>query len=568
MSEPITDRGAISPIQTGTVHYRRRAERPFLASERQHTTILFGGLTWKHERLIRAVLQGCGYLCETIPTPDIQSYQLGREYCNTGQCNPVYFTVGSLLRYLEQLRAQGRTRQQIVDSYVFFTAGSCGPCRFGTYESEFRLALENAGYRGFRVLTFQQDRGIQADTGEPGMKFTVDFGMGMLNALVLADIVSDTSYRLRPYEVEPGSTNRTIDRIEQRSEAYLRDGRRFELADRFPIGRVYLASRRDSKRYRTINTIGKIYDHMRGRNYRRLLRDCREELSNIKVDRLRVRPVVKVVGEFWAQLTESAGNYNLFAFLESEGGELIIDPISTWPTYLLHQAKQRVRTRVRLESIHNDRTWMRFRFDTEPRRRLALCSLGETLYKAHYRAARKALGGIATDLASQQQMGRLADPHYNQLARGGEGHLEIGKSLYYANKALAHLIISVKPFGCLPSTQSDAVQWSLVSRTSGFAFLSVETSGEGEIDALSRVQLAMADARAKAMEEFEQCVRKTGIPLADIRGYADEHAYLSSPLYQVPRRPGVVGLAANFALHVGELMKRSWKSGASREGSL
>lgn len=556
---PPTTSGATAPAS----HYRRPTERPFLASERQRTTILFGGLTWKHECLIRAVLEGCGYLCEALPTPDIQCYQTGREHCNSGQCNPVYFTVGSLLRYLDELRAAGRTRQEIVDSYIFFTAGSCGPCRFGTYESEFRLALENAGFHGFRVLSFQQDHGIQAATGEPGLKFTVDFGMGMLNALVLADLVSDISYRLRPYEIKSGKTDQVVQRIIDHIGTYLREGRRFEVCDRVPAASTYLASRRSSKCYRAANTIGKVYDHLHGQAYRRLLYNCREELLNIKVDSLRVMPVVKVVGEFWAQLTEGAGNYHLFAFLESEGAELVVDPVSTWIMYLLHQAKQRVRRRARLESVHDDKKRIRLSFDTARHKRLLLYSLGESLYKAHYRAAGKALGGIGTALPSQHELSRLAGPHYNQLARGGEGHLEVGKSLYCAKHSLAHLIISVKPFGCLPSTQSDAVQWSLVNRAGGFAFLPVETSGEGEIDALSRVQLALADARARALEEFEQCVRQTGIPLADIRGFAGEHPELCSSLYQLPRTRGVVGLAANFVLHVGKLMRNSSRKAAA-----
>jgi predicted nucleotide-binding protein (sugar kinase/HSP70/actin superfamily) len=462
-----------------------------------------------------------------------------------------------LLRYLHDLRAGGWTRQEIVDSYVFFTAGSCGPCRFGTYESEFRLALENAGFHGFRVLSFQQDHGIQAATGEPGLKFTVDFGMGMLNAIVLADLVSDISYRLRPYEVNAGKTDEVVRRILDQIEVYLCQGHRFELSDSVPVGTDYLASLRTSKVYRVANTMGKIYAHLRGPAYRSLLRNCGEELMAIKVDRLRVRPVVKVVGEFWAQLTEGAGNYHLFPFLEAEGAELIVDPISTWILYLLHQAKQRMRTRARLESVHDDKRLFQMRFDHVAYKKLVLYSLAETLYKAHYRTARNAMCGIGTDLPSQHHLGQLASPHYNQLARGGEGHLEVGKSLYYANRSLAHLVISVKPFGCLPSTQSDAVQWSLVNRAGGFAFLPVETSGEGEIDALSRVQLAMADARARAFEEFEECAHRTGIPLADIQGFAGEHPGLCSSLYEVPRTRGVVGLAANFVLHVAKLMRNS-----------
>ena len=135
-------------------HFHRPVERAFTAEERDQVTILFGGFTWKHEDFIRAVFRGCGYRCEKLPDPDVAAFQIGKEYGNNGQCNPTYFTVGNLIQYLRSLEG-GLSRQQILDNYVFFTAGSCGPCRFGMYESEYRIALKNAGFDGFRVLLFQ-----------------------------------------------------------------------------------------------------------------------------------------------------------------------------------------------------------------------------------------------------------------------------------------------------------------------------------------------------------------------------------------------------------------------------
>ena len=49
-------------------------------------TILFGGFTWKHEDLIRAVFQGCGYRCEKLPVPNVAGFQTGKEFGNNGQC--------------------------------------------------------------------------------------------------------------------------------------------------------------------------------------------------------------------------------------------------------------------------------------------------------------------------------------------------------------------------------------------------------------------------------------------------------------------------------------------------
>ncbi len=182
-------------------HFRRPVEKPFTAEERNKVTLLFGGLTWKHERVIQAVFEGCGYRCEILPVPNVSAFQLGKEYGNNGQCNPTYFTVGNLVQYLQGLEARGMTKNEIINNHVFFTAGSCGPCRFGMYESEYRLALQNAGFDGFRVLLFQQNDGVKAASGEAGLKFTVDFGMGMFNALNLGDIMNEMIYRIRPYEV-------------------------------------------------------------------------------------------------------------------------------------------------------------------------------------------------------------------------------------------------------------------------------------------------------------------------------------------------------------------------------
>src|SRR6201993_3206086 len=122
-------------LENGAHHFRRPVERPFGAEERGKVTILFGGLTWKHERVIQAVFKGCGYNCDILPVPNVSAFQIGKEYGNNGQCNPTYFTVGNLVQYLQFLQSQGIPKEDIINNYVFFTAGSCGPCRFGMYEA-------------------------------------------------------------------------------------------------------------------------------------------------------------------------------------------------------------------------------------------------------------------------------------------------------------------------------------------------------------------------------------------------------------------------------------------------
>src|SRR5262245_42967214 len=137
--------------------------------------------------------------------------------------------VGHLIQFLQNLERQGVSRQDIIDRYVFFTAGSCGPCRFGMYEAEYRLAVQNAGFDGFRVLLFQQTDGIKAASGEPGLKFTVDFGMGAFNALNYGDILNDMAYQIRPFEAHAGETDRVMHAVMEDVTRTVRDRRKYEI---------------------------------------------------------------------------------------------------------------------------------------------------------------------------------------------------------------------------------------------------------------------------------------------------------------------------------------------------
>jgi hypothetical protein len=131
----------------------------------------------------------------------------------------------------------------------------------------------------------------------------------------------------------------------------------------------------------------------------------------------------------------------------------------------------------------------------------------------------------------------------------------VAKNIYYSNKDLAHMVLSLKPFGCMPSTQSDGAQSAVVSNYKDMIYLPIETSGEGEINAHSRVQMALGEAKNKAKKEFAECLERSGLTLEGCRAYVDAHPEMKRPMYQVPHTKGVVGSAANFVMHLAERMK-------------
>jgi hypothetical protein len=179
---------------------------------------------------------------------------------------------------------------------------------------------------------------------------------------------------------------------------------------------------------------------------------------------------------------------------------------------------------------------------------------GEALWTYLYHRVGARLGGLARRLPPQAELARLAHPYYHTLARGGEGSMEVGKTVYYSIHRLCHMVLALKPFGCMPSSQSDGVQSAVTSHFKEMIFLPVETSGEGEVNAHSRVQMALAEARVKARAEFDAALQRTGRTLDEIHAYVAAHPALRRPCYRVPRRPGIAGTAAQFVLHVSDLM--------------
>ncbi len=541
-------------------HFKKPFEKMFTKDQRANTTILFGGLTWKHEKLIKGALEGIGYKMEAVPTPDKKAFQLGKEYGNNGQCNPTYFTVGNLVQYLQSLEEKGMSKEEIIENHVFFTAGACGPCRFGMYEAEYRLALRNSGFDGFRVLLFQQTAGLSQEEAEAGLEMNLDFFLGIINAMMLGDIINEMGYLIRPYEVNEGETNKVMDDVIELFYQKLKSKRYFDFNSK--IGK--LIQKIPSSEYVT-----KFVDQILGDYYLDTANEARALFNSIKVDRTRMKPTVKITGEFWAQTTEGDGNFNMFPFLEREGAQVMVEPIATWIMYMLHQAKSvnedQKGINVYKEDEKKETLMDKFKLVKNYNSSKATITIAEKIFEREYNRYRKAFSNMPHELVDQKILKDLAHDFYHSRVEGGEGHLEVGKSIYYTVNDLSHMILSLKPFGCMPSTQSDGVQSAVTSRYKDMIFLPIETSGEGDVNAHSRVQMALGEAKAKAKIEFKECQEKTGFSLEEIKAFVETKPELQSPFFHVSHRKGIIGTGANFIMDVAEMMKKEGIKSVKKE---
>ena len=551
----IAEAGLDTPM---TRHFRRPEERAFKRGDRDRVTIWFGGLSMRHEHLIYAALEGLGYKVGIIPTPEKADFQAGREFGNNGQCNPTYFTVGALVNHLRRMRDDDNVPlERILDEHIFITAGACGPCRFGMYEAEFRLALRNAGFDGFRVILFEQKAGLDQANVESGIDFNLNFFLSILNGFMIGDLLNEVAYMIRPYELEPGRTDAVMARCLEHCQQAMRE----KDYDSIQAGALAAVLSKVTPVDSAL-AAATFVDQLRGSYYPDVLEQCRQIINEeIEVDYLRARPICKVTGEFWAQTTEGDGNFRMFRFLEGEGAEVLVEPVTTWIMYMLNQAMNGVKDRAGLPdaNAHTLTERLRARRDAELylRRRQFALTLAQKILTHEYERCREALGGMAHELADQPELQRAAHPYYHSRSGGGEGHLEVAKNIYYSSRELCHMVLSLKPFGCMPSTQSDGAQAAVISHFSDMIYIPIETSGEGDINAYSRVQMALGEAKGKCKAEFGRAVEQSGYSLDDLRAYVAANRELRRPVQDMPHRKGYAGRGATFVLHVADIMRRN-----------
>ncbi len=112
------------------------------------------------------------------------------------------------------------------------------------------------------------------------------FFIGLLvRAILVGDVLNALGYRIRPYEVEPGATDRALEQCEEASSA-----------TRSRTARALLMA------------LWQVPPHPERR------REGRPHAPEAARS--------SIIGEFWAMTTEGDGNYQLQRFLEAEGAEV------------------------------------------------------------------------------------------------------------------------------------------------------------------------------------------------------------------------------------------------------
>jgi predicted nucleotide-binding protein (sugar kinase/HSP70/actin superfamily) len=305
------------------------------------------------------------------------------------------------------------------ERYVYFMPDADGPCRFGMYNKLQRLILDR--FEEFRdvPIVYVSTANAYAANGLIPPQLEPVFRKLAYVAIVIADVLDRTVWRVRPYERNPGMTDTFMEQAVQTMALRIEE-----------IG----ASLEFVKLYRLLEEI---------------VATARTFIDSRQLP----RPRIGIVGEIYLR-THPDSNQNIVRQLEEFGGEVVDASLGEWVNFVSFERARKLQRRWKIAWQERNHKTLR-----QVSRQWAAIEI-EKLYQAWrqyqvYGRARKHLD-IQPDHSIRQIERRLDADRLFSFAIGTEAALSIGGALEYAHHDFDG-IVNVFPFTCMPSTICSAI---------------------------------------------------------------------------------------------------------------
>ncbi len=453
LASKLIDRASIAVNQEQWQGYENTL---WTRQQKQDVTVLYSFVERRKSLFLRAYFERHGFRYLDLGDHKKEDVSHGKEYGNRMECSPMYFTSGALIRALLRIeRETGLSKKEIAEKYVFLGGGGqCGPCRYGMYPQEYLKVVNEAGFKGFRVLIFASDLAGEQLPKESAFHVDLPFRLELLASLVLSDLLHAADCALRPYAVNREEVDAALTWAEEEL---------FEAFSR-PNHMLYLAP--------TLRRVGQRFSRIQRRHL---------DL-----------PKIFITGEFFANLAHNDGNYNLRRFIMNEGCEVLPGLFTQRTLYDNWRRMQEALAGIRYaETLREHAQWRRLYY-----RQAFSDKIIHFYWDLFQRAIQPETYGSRAELLDFDHLADLARNYYHPEIFGGEGHLEVAEAIHYAGSIDG--FISVKPFGCMPSSGvSDGVQAKILSMHPNLEFISIETSGDNEVSILSRVSMLLFKAKQR-----------------------------------------------------------------------
>ena len=392
-------------------------------------TILAPNMSPIHFDILIEALRHNGLNVELLPDCTKETIDIGLKYVNNDACYPSICVVGQIMQAL----LSGKHDLNKVAVAITQTGGGC---RATNYIGFIRRALENAGMHQIPVISINAG-GLETN---PGLKFTPKLIIGAMQALVYGDVFMRVLYRMRPYELYPGSANRL-----------------HEYWKKICIDSITGKNRNSFKK-----------------NIQGIIRD----FDQLPIDETLKKPRGGIVGEILVKFSPSANNY-LVDLLEQEGAEAVMPDLldfflySAYNNNFKHEKlgkskKSAVMGNMVIQALETIRKTARKEFEKS----------------RHFQPQ-----------AHIQDLAKYAEPIVSIGNQTGEGWFLTGEMIELIHQGAGN-IVCTQPFGCLPNhIVGKGVIKELRNTYPGSNIVAIDYDpGASEVNQVNRIKLMLATA--------------------------------------------------------------------------
>ena len=413
----------------GEIHSSAHDRIIFTEEMAKDYTILAPNMSPIHFDILIEALRYNGLKVDLLPDCDKEAIDIGLKYVNNDACYPSICVIGQIMKAL----LSGKYDLNKVAIAMTQTGGGC---RATNYIGFIRRALQNAGMHQIPVVSINA-AGLESN---PGLKFTPKLLIGAMQAIVYGDVFMRVLYRMRPYEIYPGSANR--------------------------LHKYWQQVCIDSITGKNRNSFKK--------NIQGIIRD----FDQLPIDENLKKPRVGIVGEILVKFSPSANNY-LVDLLEKEGAEAVMPDLLDFFLY----------------SAYNSN----FKYEKlgKSKKGAIMGNAAIKALEAVRKTARKELEKSRHfhPQAKIEELARYAEPIVSIGNQTGEGWFLTGEMIELIHQGAGN-IVCTQPFGCLPNhIVGKGVIKELRNTYPGSNIVAIDYDpGASEVNQINRIKLMLATA--------------------------------------------------------------------------
>ena len=181
--------------------YDKNGRLLFTEEMKKEYTILMPQMLPVHFSMMKKCLELEGFKCDMLTSNHRGIVDTGLKYVHNDTCYPALLVIGQLIEAVES----GRYDPHKVALIITQTGGGC---RASNYIHLLRKALKKAGLEYVPVISLN----LSGLDKNPGFKVGLKFLIRMIYAMMYCDMIVQMANQCRPYELEQGATQRTIDK--------------------------------------------------------------------------------------------------------------------------------------------------------------------------------------------------------------------------------------------------------------------------------------------------------------------------------------------------------------------